>query len=517
MTLPWQLDVQASQQLINDCHEGAEQSAHQEHIKEIPDDIDVALRSLVRLIASAHPHVAPFFSTTTGLLAARAPGRLDVMGGIADYSGATVLQLPLQESTVVICQAIAEPEFRVVSRQEESDDTMQVFCTPVANFFDADTGRALHDREVREYFSTQSTDDQWAAYVAGVYSVLLQQSAIRPEGGVALWVSSTVPVGKGVSSSAALEVATMRALCALLGLHLSAHQQAVLCQRVENHVVGAPCGLMDQMASSCGQQGSLLNMLCQPDVVSDPVVLPDGLSVWGIDSGIRHAVSGADYGSVRTATFMGYRYLLEAAGIAASHVPASDIQDTRWRGYLANVSVAELHQSFYASLPHVVSGQEFLTRFDGTTDTVTQISPERDYAVRACTAHPVQEHFRVRLFTELALSSALAPQRQSLAILMGECMYQSHAGYSSCGLNSEGTDDLVARLRTSGVAAGIYGARITGGGSGGVVAVLARQDADASIRSIAADYAAAAGLGGYVFSGSSPGASVYQLVPAYAG
>lgn len=92
-------------------------------------------------------------------------------------------------------------------------------------------------------------------------------------------------------------------------------------------------------------------------------------------------------------------------------------------------------------------------------------------------------------------------------------MYQSHASYSNCGLDSHGTDDLVARFNTTGHAQGIYGARITGGGSGGVVAILARSDADSLVRSIAGQYAGDSGLGGYVFSGSSAGASVVSLTP----
>ncbi len=495
----WQLDSGLSQQL--------------------PDDICAAVQWLTELMQARHEQVAPFFSSSQRLLAARAPGRLDVMGGIADYSGSTVLQLPLRESTVVLCQSVADQQFRVLSQTDGSDGVLQVFSAPVTDFIDTDSGQALSDQSMRDYFHQRPDKDQWAAYVAGVFSVLMQQINVCRTDGVVLLISSAVPIGKGVSSSAALEIASMRALCAWFDLKISSHQQAVLCQRVENHIVGAPCGLMDQMASSCGQKGALLSMLCQPDVVGSPVHIPDGLAVWGIDSGIRHAVSGADYGTVRVATFMGYRYLLEAAGIASRDVPARDIQDTRWHGYLANISVAEFNQFFYTQLPEKITGQHFLDHFDATTDNVTQIHPERTYAVRACTVHPVNEHFRVRLFAELATSAAdAAPaQFEALANLMGECMYQSHAGYSSCGLGSAGTDDLVARLRAVGQTAGIYGARITGGGSGGVVAVLAGVAADARIRSIAAEYMADSGWGGYVFSGSSAGACVFELIPVTVG
>lgn len=84
--------------------------------------------------------------------------------------------------------------------------------------------------------------------------------------------------------------------------------------QVENKVVGAPCGIMDQMASALGQRGKLLALLCQPSEVLGCLPIPASLALWGVDSGVRHALSaegqgggGSDYASVRTAAFMGRR------------------------------------------------------------------------------------------------------------------------------------------------------------------------------------------------------------------
>ena len=479
----------------------------------LPLEVESALQSLIHLIDSNHDQTALFFDKNKPLVAGRAPARLDVMGGIADYSGSTVLQLPLRESTVVLCQHSNTRDIKILSITGDHDSDTKPVCLPLSKFFEEDKGKPRSEFAMQAYFKTLVAEQQWVAYVAGVLTVLMLHCNVRPELGLVLFIQSTIPVGKGVSSSAALEVATMRALCGLLGIELSAHRQALLSQRVENQVVGVPCGLMDQMASSCGQQGTLLNMLCQPDILNKPVALSDELSVWGIDSGIRHAVSGADYGSVRVAAFMGYRYLLEAAGVASRHVPASEINDYRWHGYLANVTVAELMQQFLSKLPERVSGQEFLNRFDATTDSVTRIDPERHYAVRSCTAHPIFENFRVRLFSQLAHSATESGNYEDLAEFMGECMYQSHASYSNCGLDCRECDELVDRLASLGISKGIFGARITGGGSGGTVAVLAKRDAHEAVQNVAAEYAAGRGYGGYVFSGSSEGASVYPLMP----
>jgi len=86
-------------------------------------------------------------------------------------------------------------------------------------------------------------------------------------------------------------------------------------------------------------------------------------------------------------------------------------------------------------------------------------------------------------------------------------MYESHASYSACGLGSEGTDRLVDLARDAGAASGIYGAKITGGGSGGTVAVLAHAGARDAVRAIARRYAEETGREAYLFEGSSPGAA----------
>ena len=86
-------------------------------------------------------------------------------------------------------------------------------------------------------------------------------------------------------------------------------------------------------------------------------------------------------------------------------------------------------------------------------------------------------------------------------------MYESHASYSACGLGSDGTDRLVTLAREAGPAHGIYGAKITGGGSGGTVALLADAHAGDTIRAVARQYFEETGRDAYVFEGSSPGAA----------
>uniref|UniRef100_A0A2P2MS79 L-arabinokinase-like isoform X2 n=1 Tax=Rhizophora mucronata TaxID=61149 RepID=A0A2P2MS79_RHIMU len=131
-------------------------------------------------------------------------------------------------------------------------------------------------------------------------------------------VSSAVPEGKGVSSSASVEVASMSAIASAHGLSISPRDIALLCQKVENLIVGAPCGVMDQMTSACGEANKLLAMVCQPAEVIGLVEIPSHIRFWGIDSGIRHSVGGADYGSVRIGSFMGRQMIKSTASTILS-------------------------------------------------------------------------------------------------------------------------------------------------------------------------------------------------------
>lgn len=119
----------------------------------------------------------------------------------------------------------------------------------------------------------------------------------------------------------------MSAVAAAFGLSVPPLELARLCQLVENAVCGSPCGVMDQMASCCGRAGKLLALVCQPAQVLGHVDIPPHIALWGVDSGIRHAVTGADYGSVRVGAFMGKRLLQEAAQQASAHTAARENGD----------------------------------------------------------------------------------------------------------------------------------------------------------------------------------------------
>jgi len=442
---------------------------------------------------------AAFFDAAPPVHVARAPGRLDVMGGIADYSGSLVLQLPIRaEALAAVQSSDDEPVVTVRTTDPAAADGQAEASIPLAELLDS------HDR-VRAWFA-DTPSAHWAAYVAGAVTVLHHDQGVRFERGLRWILASEVPAGKGVSSSAAIEVAAMRALARLLRLELSGRDLALLCQRVENLVVGAPCGVMDQMTAACGAPGQLLALLCQPAELQPPVVLPGNLEVFGIDSGIRHAVTGSDYTSVRVGAFMGYRVIADLAGLEVTRGAGRvQVVDPRWSGYLANLTPREWASDFRDRVPDRLTGADFLARYGGTTDPVTTVDPARRYDVRQPAAHPILEHDRVRQFRRLLQDGpAGAPASDDALAALGDLMYASHASYGACGLGSEGTDRLVALVREAGPARGLFGAKITGGGSGGTVAVLGRRGTRPAIETIARRYAAETGHCGTIIDAADP-------------
>jgi L-arabinokinase len=197
----------------------------------VPDLERFAADVAARLSAGAWPGSVVTRSGDS-VFVARAPGRLDVMGGIADYSGALVLQWPIREATRVALLPWPERRLSITSVGGGIERRCNVPLDLIA-----DAHRPYDD--VRAWFAGDPAR-HWAAYVAGVFHVLSREHGVHFRNGAAILIESDVPEGKGVSSSAAIEAATMEAVVAAWGVAIEPRMRAVRCQQAENLIVGAP-------------------------------------------------------------------------------------------------------------------------------------------------------------------------------------------------------------------------------------------------------------------------------------
>ncbi|XP_028781315.1 L-arabinokinase [Neltuma alba] len=488
---------------------------------------------------------ANLFNWEEEIFVSRAPGRLDVMGGIADYSGSLVLQMPIREACHVALQRIHPSKQRlwkhaqarqdnkeqhpkavlqIVSYGSELSNRGPTFDMDLSDFMDGE--KPISYEKAKEYFA-EDPARKWAAYVAGAFLVLMNELGLRFEDSISMLILSAVPEGKGVSSSASVEVASMSAIAAAYGLNISPRDLALLCQKVENHIVGAPCGVMDQMASACGEANKLLAMICQPAEIVGLVDIPKHIRFWGIDSGIKHSVGGADYGSVRIGTFMGLKMIKSRASDKLSETLAcsssrdeedkDDIELLKREAsldYLCNLPPHRYEALYAKAIPESIPGEKFLDQYTDHDDPFTVIDGKRTYGVVAPTAHPIYEDFRVKTFEALLTSKSLNYQLAAL----GELLYQCHYSYSACGLGSDGTDrivqlveDLQHSAASKAVGGTLYGAKITGGGSGGTVCVIGKNclKSKEQILELQQRYKEATGYLPFMFEGSSPGAGKF--------
>jgi galactokinase len=442
-----------------------------------------------------------FFATEKPIWVARAPGRLDVMGGNVDYTGGMVLQSLLREAVWVAVQP-------------RTDDLVRILNPGAAQFgwepcFELRMDD-LRDLESLRLLCGQRQSLSWGRYVLGALYFLKNSYGCSNVGGADLFISSDLPPNKGVSSSAALEVATLKAASAAWGVCLDGVALATAGQWVENVVAGAACGIMDQAAIVLGVEGHLLPILCQPCQPSPHVRLPAGLRFWGIDSMVSRSTTGVAYETARAAAFIGYRLICEYEGIDVV-APAETAgiprwTDSRWKGYLSDLAPSEFRTRYESWLPESLRGREFLERAGEHVDPFTKVDPDREYPVRGAVRYATEENLRVQTMYQLLDASVWSGSDSSLR-LIGEILCQSHAAYSECGLGSDACDELVARA----LKAGFFGAKMTGGGAGGVVAILGRSGDRHAIHSVAQEYAAERGALPHIFEGSSGGVDAFGV------
>jgi L-arabinokinase len=208
---------------------------------------------------------------------------------------------------------------------------------------------------------------------------------------------------------------------------------------------------------------------------------------------------------------MGHRMILECMrhiGSAMKRELAGDPMN----GYLANLDPDDYKRLFREWLPEWMNGRDFLDRFGATIDTATKVEPAVEYPVRRAADHHVLEARRIRRFVEFLEHATTSPAQsrdRGMALdRAGHLMYGSHVSYTNDAMLGAPECDVLVDLVRRHERSGLYGARITGGGSGGTVAVLCDEGerADAAIAEIVAEYEKKTGKKPEVFTGTSPGA-----------
>ncbi len=327
----------------------------------------------------------------------RAPGRVNIIGEHTDYNGGYVLPMAVDRYVEVACSADAEARIRVVSSAMGE-------CTIGFARLEEHRGRG------------------WMSYIAGVIHGLLARKIRIP--GAQLLIESDLPVGAGLSSSAAMEVAVALALLQLADVVLERREVAQICLEAEHDFAGVPCGIMDQYAVLFGGGGNAMFLDCASQEFEKVPSIPPEFRLVLLDSGQSRQLAASGYRRRREECAEALEYLSQA-GIRAS-------------------SLSEVTPLALFSQQEKMPGRLFFRAL-----------------------HVIGENRRT--------IRAAAALRDGNMIALGRLMYRSHQ--SLAARYEVSTKELDRLVRWARNADGILGARLTGAGFGGYTVNLVKGSA----------------------------------------
>ncbi len=349
----------------------------------------VTVRTAARLFAER-------FGTAPRWLAV-APGRVNLIGEHTDYNGGYVLPLAIDRHVVIAAGPAAADSGRLRTYSAALDTSV----------------------DIRLDGSEAPGEPVWANYLRGVVNGFAERGLFPPPLDAA--IVSDVPLGGGLSSSAALEVATATLLEAVTGAVLDPREKARLCRQAEHEFAGVPCGLMDQLASVMGDEAGALLIDCHFEVVRVVPFADPAVTILICNTNVKHALADGAYARRRA----------ECAE-AARQLGVPSLRD-------ATPAMVEAAHGIF------------------------------DPAVRRRARHVTTESLRT-----LAAAAHLEARE---FIEVGALMYESHRSLrDDFEVSSAELDTLVDVAREIGAAGGVLGARMTGGGFGGCTVTLVRTD-----------------------------------------
>jgi galactokinase len=347
----------------------------------------------------------------------RAPGRVNLIGEHTDYNDGFVLPMAIEPEVQLACRAREDGLVRLAST---------AFPGQVVEF------------SVQK--KVEGGEPKWANYSRGVAAELL--GAGIPLVGMDALLANTLPVGGGLSSSAAIEVATARALLAMVGQDMNGDRLALLCQRAEHEFAGVPVGIMDQTIVATGKAGHAMLLDCRSLEKQYVPIDAKELRVAIVNSMVKHELSGGEYAERR-------RQCEEGVAMFRSQHPSIRA--------LRDVTPAQVEEARFA-LP--------------------------DEVYRRC-RHVVSENART------TSAAALLTQRRYEEA--GKLLVESHASLRDDYEVSIPELDFLAEEAVK--VRGVYGARMTGGGFGGcIVALMQPQFVDGMIERVSKAYSQKFGI-----------------------
>ena len=344
-----------------------------------------------------------------------APGRVNLIGEHTDYAEGFVMPVAIDFATLAAISPRSDGKITLYSENYGEEKSFEAAALPA------------------------KASKHWSDYPIGVAVLLAGEGHAIPGFDLSIW--GDVPLGSGLSSSAALEVVTALAICSLIGVTYPGPVLARLCQRVENEFVGANCGIMDQFISANGKENHALLLDCR-DLSFKLAPIPANVALVIANTMVKHSIAGGDY-------------------------------PTRRRESEAACAIINAHRG----------GVPFLR--DATLEDLEKWGTEMEPKSYLRAKHVITEDLRT-VAAEKALEKGDLKE-------VGRLMAEAHTSYSKDFEGSCVEADLMVELANE--LPGLIGARLTGGGFGGCTINLVEQDkAKAFAEELGKRYAAKTGI-----------------------
>ena len=377
-----------------------------------------------------------------------APGRVNLIGEHTDYNDGFVLPMAIERYTVIAADFPS-------SSSSFSSSPAAPNPAKAGEGGSSTSTISIHDTHFKETAQIEVSKPvakggpKWSNYIRGVIAGFQRRGEKIPALDVLL--HSTVPLGGGLSSSAALEVAAATLLEVVTGKKIDPIAKALLCQKAEHEFAGMPCGIMDQFISVMGRENHLLLLDCRSRQ-TELVPLDDpSVAVLIVNTNVKHELTGSEYPARR-----------QQCETAAKILGVPSLRDA-------------------------------------TADALEDAKGRMDGVVYRRARHVIGEIERT--------VHAAEGIRASNWPTVGQLMYASHYSLrDDYEVSCDELDAVVGIAEAIGIKGGVYGCRMTGGGFGGCAVALVKADAvEAISKKIAADYKKRTGIEAAIFSSRPAG------------
>jgi len=395
---------------------------------------------------------------------ARAPAVADVMGGLAEDTGGLVLTAALPVSFLAAAWPVDGETVHLEFTGDggdgiEIDIPLRELRMPAVEGDGDPIGQAV--RAARA--------EKLAPACLAVRQALSDGLIPGLDGGLSILVQSDVPGDVEFGRSTCLATAVIHALCGALGVSADRFAKARAASRAVAPLTGSGTVRIAIAALSAGGSGSLVQTQFHPTPHCEARDLPAGITVVAARTRLERPTTFDRMIETRVCTEMGHRFITELKkedGAAGEQLAAP----------LAAISPTEYVDRFRDRVPTKVTGKTFVAKFGGLRGANGELSPGGIYKIRSRAEHHIYENRRANEFSACLVRARRTGDLNEL-IKAGELMYASHWSHSQrCGIGGVETDQFVNCVRQRGAAAGLFGAKVTGGGNGGELVVLMRDD-----------------------------------------